>query len=175
VTDTDPECVYVNDRQIMRWSPERENALREFALEGLAASRIASAMNQRFGSNYTRNAIIGKMRRLGVPLYHAVGPYQAGVKRSYPNRRKTVSLAKPRPKRPPKTRIMAVIREALPDMASTEAISSNPVHLLDATDNHCRWPIGEPSEMLFCGNPVLQAKGIHQWCASHCLIGLNVR
>jgi GcrA cell cycle regulator len=69
----------------LNWAEEHSQALREYLAKGLSFSEIADALNARFNTDYSRNAAIGRARRLGL-----AGP------------------AKPqrpaRPKRKPKTR-----------------------------------------------------------------------
>src|ERR1700760_3546324 len=52
------------------WVEAHSVALREYLDKGLSFSEIARALNQQFGTAYTRNAAIGRARRLGlsVPL-----------------------------------------------------------------------------------------------------------
>jgi hypothetical protein len=40
-----------------------------------------------------------------------------------------------------------------------------PVHLIELQRNHCRWMVGEPTQLWFCGAPVEQP-GAH-FCAGH--------
>lgn len=46
----------------MSWTQEREDLLRKLWLQGLSASQIAYVM-----SGITRNAVIGKAHRMGLP------------------------------------------------------------------------------------------------------------
>ena len=48
------------------WPPEHSEALREHHAKGLSYSRIAKAINARFGSCYTRNAALGRAKRMGL-------------------------------------------------------------------------------------------------------------
>jgi len=48
------------------WAEEHSQALREYLQKGLSFSEIAKAINARFNTAYSRNAAIGRARRLGL-------------------------------------------------------------------------------------------------------------
>ena len=144
--------------------------LRELVEIGYTGSGIAKKLNERFNTVYSRNAVIGKLSRICVKLKRPAN--SSGNVGRYPSLRKS-SGAKPRKPKPSKG-LLAMLAEEV-SMVETEKISVQPVHIFDAKDKHCRWPIGEPKDGMFCGNPVFERPGTHQWCASHCLIGLHVR
>jgi GcrA cell cycle regulator len=48
------------------WAEEHSQALREYFEKGLSFSEIANAINERFNTAYTRNAAIGRARRMGL-------------------------------------------------------------------------------------------------------------
>src|SRR5260370_260848 len=52
--------------QSSNWAPEHSQALREYLAKGMSYSEIADAINSRFGTAYTRNATIGRGRRIGL-------------------------------------------------------------------------------------------------------------
>jgi GcrA cell cycle regulator len=52
--------------QSSTWVPEHSQALREYLAKGMSYSEIADAINSRFGSAYSRNAAIGRGRRIGL-------------------------------------------------------------------------------------------------------------
>jgi GcrA cell cycle regulator len=52
--------------QSSTWVPEHSQALREYVAKGMSHSEIADAINSRFGSAYSRNAAIGRGRRIGL-------------------------------------------------------------------------------------------------------------
>lgn len=57
----------MGDSVTTKWPPERIDALAELWAEGLSCSKIAEALNDRFGCRLTRNAVIGKVHRSGMP------------------------------------------------------------------------------------------------------------
>jgi GcrA cell cycle regulator len=48
------------------WAPEHCAALRDYLARGMSYSKIAEALNARFGTAYTRNATIGRGKRMGL-------------------------------------------------------------------------------------------------------------
>jgi hypothetical protein len=48
------------------WAPEHSAGLREHLAQGLSYSEIARAINATFGTTYTRNAALGRAKRMGV-------------------------------------------------------------------------------------------------------------
>ena len=142
----------------MAWNDERVELLKKFWAEGLSASQIASKMG-----GVTRNAVIGKVHRLGL----------AG--RATTSRMKT-HRARPRPaaagaaaKRPQKQRFPAagnpVVRalyqpEAEPFIPAQEELDiplKERKTIQTLGECNCRWPIGDPqqADFHFCGKEKL--------------------
>jgi GcrA cell cycle regulator len=130
----------------MGWTDERVDQLKNLWTEGLSASQIARALG-----GVTRNAVIGKVHRLGL----------AG--RATPTR-------SDRPRVPSAPRIPAM-RTHIPEPVVVE---EDPVTLDDGShvsvlainDRMCRWPIGDPSEneFHFCGH---KPKSGSPYCEAH--------
>lgn len=51
---------------ITPWSDDQNTFLKKHHEEGLSASQIAIKLNREFGINKTRNAVIGRLNRLGL-------------------------------------------------------------------------------------------------------------
>ena len=123
----------------MAWTEERVDQLKQLWGEGLSASQIANKMG-----GVTRNAVIGKVHRLGL----------AG--RATP--------AAPKPK--------TVQRYDEPELKTPitglenlyPGIDRPTVSSIDG--NQCKWPIGDPArdDFHFCGQPTLSGKS---YCAYH--------
>src|ERR1700679_2007653 len=65
------------------WEEAHSSALRELVAKGVPFSEIARALNERFGTAYTRNAAIGRARRLGLSVPQRAdpaGPFPAAKK-----------------------------------------------------------------------------------------------
>jgi GcrA cell cycle regulator len=50
------------------WAPEHCAALRDYLARGMSYSKIAEALNAWFGTAYTRNATIGRGKRMGLAV-----------------------------------------------------------------------------------------------------------
>jgi GcrA cell cycle regulator len=123
------------------WSDDRVGLLKKFWGEGLSASQCAKELG-----GLTRNAVIGKVRRLGLPD-------RATKQRASFTRGPRVK-PEPRPKIVRTKRITSEIWADLP----TEAVNELPrpakvFQLADLEDGQCRYPFGDPqhSDFGFCG------------------------
>jgi GcrA cell cycle regulator len=128
-----------------QWDDAHAEHLQALAKMGLSASLIARALNEKFGTSYSRNAVIGRMSRESVE--------------SRPLKQRYVRIKPPRIKPP-----MNVIHENAPHKCS----------LLSLTNNSCRWPLGSifaPVEF-FCGGGAVEGK---PYCAEHCRVAYRDR
>jgi len=137
----------------MSWTDERVELLRKLWLEGLSASQIAGEL----ANGITRNAVIGKVHRLGLS-----GRIKA---QAAPSTR--VRLKQQQPQRTVVSRSSgSVIRGntalALKDepyeqvMPRPETIVipiSERVTIMELKESMCRWPHGDPAsaEFRYCG------------------------
>jgi GcrA cell cycle regulator len=122
----------------MGWTDERVSTLKKLWLDGLSASQIAKQLG-----GVTRNAVIGKVHRLGL----------SG--RAAPSQPARPIFKAPRPARPVIASTPVVRRIATtvvpPPLYSREETGSATVLTLGA--HMCKWPIGDPSTdgFSFCG------------------------
>src|SRR6266446_3684350 len=121
----------------MTWTDERVELLKKLWSDGLSASRIAGELG-----GITRNAVIGKVHRLGL----------AG-------RAKAPTSSMPRPRKPRSSHAF-VVYEIEPEPEPIENIIpiGQRCSLLDLTEGKCRWPIGDPgqAEFFFCGGKAIE-------------------
>ncbi|MCB1451887.1 MAG: GcrA family cell cycle regulator [Nitratireductor sp.] len=151
----------------MSWTDERVELLRKLWMDGLSASQIAAELG-----GVTRNAVIGKVHRLGL---------SGRAKSSSPqnvNRQKRVARPSPaaQPARPARSgqrslsEPQMVVRAEIGDMASAPQNLTAPEPLrLDLTqlgESTCKWPIGDPAteDFYFCGH---NSKDSGPYCAYH--------
>lgn len=130
------------------WDDGTIQRLGELWDEGLSAAEIG----RRLG--VSKNAVVGKARRLGLP------ERESPIKRGVPAA----------PKQAPRKRRVAT----LPKLASVAVVSREPapppapiiVPRLVSHRSPCQWPFGEPGtrEFRFCGSP--QKLG-SPYCADH--------
>jgi GcrA cell cycle regulator len=152
----------------MGWTEERVEQLKKLWADGLSASQIAAELG-----GITRNAVIGKVHRLGLS-----------------GRAKAPSSGIPRPR---KTRPPHMLRAARPSLRGNTALARHaalayelapeaepePIEniipigqrcsLLELNDSKCRWPIGDPGspDFFFCGGKPV---GELPYCAYHARI-----
>ena len=123
----------------MGWTEERVAILKKLWLEGLSASQIAKQLG-----GVTRNAVIGKVHRLGL----------SG--RAAPSQPARPAYKPPRPARPAASPSLAPRRmvpahpEPTPVYYPEEPGSAT---VLTLGAHMCKWPIGDPSSegFTFCG------------------------
>jgi GcrA cell cycle regulator len=137
---------------IATWTPERIDQLRNSVIAGLTCSQIAAEIG------VTRNAIIGKIHRLGI------GP---GRGAGAPVRRRTVGASQPRTTSPRRALRLLRTHTEPAEAAAPEAIdTAQRCSLLDLAQGKCRWPISDPgkADFAFCGNTALAGES---YCAGH--------
>ena len=115
---------------VMVWPIDWVAKLTKCYAEGMSQTKIANA----FGKGVTRNAIAGKIYRLGLHR-------EETEKRGRPAKLPPLFTPPPDPLIPP---IMP------PD---TVHVPKHPVTIYDLNHHHCRWPIGEAPKIKYCGDP----------------------
>ncbi len=137
------------------WSDYRITTLSKLWLEGLSASQIAKRLG-----GITRNAVIGKVHRLGLSGRPAPAAPARTPRTTILRARKAPRRAPaPRPPRPP----IVVI--------ATPPEGPGLVHDMRQLGAHaCKWPIGDPKadSFSFCGRP---AEG--RYCGTHARVGVR--
>jgi GcrA cell cycle regulator len=147
------------------WQPEHSDALRDYLAKGLSYAEIARAINARFHTAYSRNATIGRARRMGISDLGQSGAPRRPKRRRKPrptqfDKMRKRRAAKPRPSRP-------VLKRAAALKLRCVAIVPRHLSLLDLEPNDCRYPFGgdEDGEAItFCGHPRRQGSS---YCVSH--------
>ena len=136
----------------MSWTDERVEQLKKLWSEGLSASQIAAELG-----GITRNAVIGKVHRLGLSGRGKSASTQ-------PKARKPRASQPARPSPPRTVGNTALKVDYAPAPRPTPAPRPAPVEeliippeeratILTLTEHRCKWPIGDPSQddFYFCG------------------------
>jgi len=150
----------------MDWNEETIAALRRMWSEGMSASQVA----RQFGGGLTRNAVIGKVHRLGLSGREApsrprsLGGRPPGSKtqnRSAP----ALAAAKPLPAAIAAPKPAAIIAAPPPRPAEICEDKASAT-ILTLGEHACRWPIGDPDQgdFGFCGARRL---GRGPYCEGH--------
>ncbi len=170
----------------MSWTDERVELLKKMWGEGQSASQIAKELG-----GVTRNAVIGKVHRLGLSNRAGSGAKpapakEAEVKAEAPAPEPKTPEAAPETVPAPRTSNVTHLRkpivpagQPLPPQPSANEISpealakvsevekhAKKISLMDLTERTCKWPIGDPAtdDFYFCGLPVQQGK---PYCEAH--------
>ncbi len=143
----------------MSWTDERVEQLRKLWLDGKSASQIAAEL----ANGITRNAVIGKVHRLGLSG-RVKSPGQAAAPRPRPAAKPSVQAPRrdsaPRPSAPMSRGNTALAyaprMEAEPVLRPMEDVvipMSERVTIMELKEAMCRWPLGDPStaEFRYCG------------------------
>jgi GcrA cell cycle regulator len=148
----------------LSWEEAHSAALRDYIEKGMSFSEAARTLNKRFGTAYSRNAAIGRARRMGL---------------SSPER--VDRTGQPKPPKPTVARLRKRRERAFSGFSAggdvreraaalrLRCVAVNPRHLslieLEARD--CRYPYGGDAEgepITFCGHPRREGSS---YCVSH--------
>ena len=143
------------------WTEDRVGALKKLWLEGQSASQIAKQL----GGGVTRNAVIGKVHRLGLSgraapsqparaTFRPSRPRPAAQPTQAPSAPRRIEAAAPRPV----MTAQPVAPAPAPELPGTATVMTLGAHM-------CKWPIGDPSsrEFSFCGRRA--SEGVY--CGEH--------
>lgn len=152
----------------MIWTEEQDNLLRELKPK-YSAAEIASVVNKRFDVDVSRNAIIGRLHRLGLRSPARIVKTKIEKPKTSPRGTSDATLAK---------KIKASFRDPQinaekPESRSAPVVSKRKfITCLDAGE--CRWPDDQrdpnTGRHTFCGNKT--ADGM-SYCADHALINFS--
>ncbi len=138
----------------MAWTDERVELLKTLWAEGLSAAQIANKMG-----GVTRNAVIGKVHRLGLSGRATPAKPQRGCGAAQP-RQEEAPVAKPA-----RQEYKTMIPE--PESISAVVLDSGDLTTVSTIKNNmCKWPIGDPAkdDFHFCGQPSATGKS---YCTHH--------
>lgn len=149
------DSVAGEERTAMAWTDERVETLKKLWADGLSASQIAKQLG-----GVTRNAVIGKVHRLGLSGRAAPSqPARRPAPRPAPRPAKPAAAkAAPAPAKPAAAAAAPAreLKPAAPVAAPAEAKrlpNGEYATVLTLREGMCKWPIGDPgdTEFRFCG------------------------
>ena len=146
----------------MSWTDERVELLKKLWSDGLSASQIAAELG-----GITRNAVIGKVHRLGLSgrakSASSTAPRQRKTRSSSHMLRMTRASVRGNTALAHAYEIEA---EATPELMENIIPIGQRRTILELTEQTCRWPIGDPgsTEFFFCGGNSLTGL---PYCAYH--------
>jgi len=135
------------------WTDERIELLKKLWSEGFSASQIATEIG-----SVTRNAVIGKVHRLGLSgrgKAKAAAPQRPRKATRAPSAPAPLAQAERRPEAVAEPTPQPPVAEAeVEDLHEEIAVPmSERVTIMDLRESMCRWPMGDPTkpEFRFCG------------------------
>ncbi|HWZ07673.1 MAG TPA: GcrA family cell cycle regulator, partial [Bradyrhizobium sp.] len=143
---------------VATWTPERVEQLRTCVVNGLTCSQIAAEIG------VTRNAIIGKIHRLGLKPLRSPGT----PARTCPPRAAPPSFSQ--------RKLLRLMFAEAPSLAAEQANepagveSTQRCSLLELAVGKCRWPVADPvgdhtgAVFVFCGNEAVRG---FSYCVGH--------
>jgi GcrA cell cycle regulator len=169
----------------MSWTDERVELLKKLWSDGLSASQIAAELG-----SVTRNAVIGKVHRLGLSG-RAKAPQQQGTRQHRtPQASPPPSQTHVQQRAQPRGGMTAAVRGntalAPQFVVETRAVAqldtrpesevvipmSRRVQIMELREAMCRWPMGDPTheDFVFCGNDCDLGK---PYCSHHAKIAFQ--
>ena len=141
------------------WTEDRVGALKKLWLEGQSASQIAKQL----GGGVTRNAVIGKVHRLG--LSGRAAPSQPARATFRPSRPRPAAQPTQTPSAPRRIEAVQPRAAAVPSVATTKPHLPGTAPVMTLGAHMCKWPIGDPSsnEFSFCGRRASESV----YCVEH--------
>ena len=144
------------------WTAELIEQLRNCVVAGLSCSQIAAEIG------VSRNAVIGKIHRLGLSPARPAG----APARSSPPRARSPRFA-------PQSRLFRLIDAQSPCIAADAGAEPVPIDsaqrcsLLEIAPDKCHWPLGDPhaADFAFCGNAAIAG---FSYCAGHARMAYRV-
>jgi GcrA cell cycle regulator len=153
------------------WPSEHSESLREYHAKGMSYLQIAKAINANFNTRYSRNAVLGRSKRLGLGglngLAESSEPPSVDRPSSKPDAR-VPYLGKPHERHATGFILLAPKFEAVkPVKLRCVAIAPRHLALIDLEAGDCRYPYGgdEDGEAItYCGHP---RRKNSSYCGAH--------
>ncbi len=152
----------------MSWTEERVELLKKLWTDGLSASQIACKLG-----NVSRNAVIGKVHRLGLSGRATTSRIRSARPRArvvnFPSRSPSVQYRSHGSAALKALFLPAALPAPEPDLDDLEIPMADRVDLLSLKDCMCRWPMGDPQDEMFrfCGRKTREGSS---YCEHHARI-----
>ena len=132
----------------MAWTDERVETLRKLWAEGVSATQIANKLG-----DVSRNAVIGKVHRLGLPGRATAARVSTARVNGVADASGAANGYQPQEK----------VKAVVPEPLLSEEERGSVLHL---TEHTCKWPIGDPgsTDFHFCG---ARSKVGSPYCITH--------
>jgi hypothetical protein len=168
-----PPVTMGNGDDDVTWLKEMIDDLGLLWEQGLSCSVIATRLNAKYRTDLTRNAVIGKRKRIGIP------------DRGDPNGKNRTQQYRKKPKRKPRLFVlngrtgkspMPPTDPAVLALAYSDDLAR--VSFADIEPHHCRFIPGNPAQLrgekMFCGLPKHPGLSYCTGHAARCVPGLFI-
>jgi GcrA cell cycle regulator len=149
-----------------QWPSEHSDALCDYFFKGLSYAEIGREINARFGTAYTRNAVVGRAKRLGLGLATPERLISPSIVPSLPGESARLTPPRAAPSvlnLPPPS----ALQPANPVKLRCVGVQPRLIALDELEQGDCRYPYGgdkEGDEIAFCGHPRQSGSS---YCAPH--------
>ena len=135
----------------INWAPDHSDALREYLAKGMSFAEAADAINARFDTTYSRNAVLGRAKRIGL-----VSSYRPAGMSSSPQQLNAPRLRKIRERAAESKPLTPAVER--PDRVKLRCVQIMPRHLplIGLEPDDCRYPYGGDADgetITLCGHP----------------------
>lgn len=146
-----------------RWSAKNVGLMKQLIETGISTAQVATKLSRDTGQSFTRNMVIGKARRMDIPLL--------GLRKS------STASAKEKKTKPVSDRVVKLKKfaRAAPTAMTLAEVVANPklLTILEISSGQCYWPTSHafdlsPKDIRFCGHPT---EGGDSWCNAHKRVG----
>jgi GcrA cell cycle regulator len=138
------------------WSDDHCADLATLLASGMIYREIARTINEKFGTNFSKNSIVGKVQRLNLtpPKKEKRPPYVRKPKIKSSQRTRRVYREVMRIVSANISGGMRIVRAVETDQPALRCVEVEPRHLslIDLEPGDCRYPYGD-GPMTFCGHP----------------------
>lgn len=154
------------------WTDGVVERFKALCADGLSFSQIADTISQEFRIRVSRNACIGKARRLGIGKATdlRVSRSRKHLERPRQPRPKAERRAAPKVAKPPALKLVIGPTDAERAHCFDPLPEGCGVGLLDIGFGQCRWPHGEGAGLRFCGEATVEAGCVY--CERHARLSM---
>jgi GcrA cell cycle regulator len=149
--------------QSFSWAPQHCDALRQYVAAGLSFAEAADALNEKFGTDFTRSAVIGRAKRMKLVVRARPG----GGPQFAPPRPKPAKATLRQSRQRPAGTSPPVSPPSEPVKLRCVGIQPRLITFHELADGDCRYPYGGEKEgepIMFCGHPRFRGSS---YCAPH--------
>jgi GcrA cell cycle regulator len=124
----------------VKWTDEMDAVLRRCRLDGLSCSASAAVIRKEIGVSVSRNAVIGRACRLGLPSIDHTLTKSRAARRNRTKSKLSATRIAPAKKQPKPLSFVPTTAEPIPEPAEDD-IPTKTFDELEWNDGCCRWRV----------------------------------